>query len=70
LGAAFAFSSQHTIFTLFIYGVLGVGNQYNSSNLGIAIKMAVCFLLVFLLWETPGVFKTVFRCIEGPRSDL
>jgi len=52
---------MHTIFTLFIYGVLGVGNQYNSSNLGIAIKMAVCFLLVFFLWETPGVFKTAFR---------
>lgn len=52
---------MHTIFTLFIYGVLGVGNQYNSSNVGIAIKMAVCFLIVFFLWETPGVFKTLFR---------
>mmetsp|Transcript_28546 Transcript_28546/g.62505 ORF Transcript_28546/g.62505 Transcript_28546/m.62505 type:complete len:516 (-) Transcript_28546:575-2122(-) len=52
---------MHTIFTLFIYGVLGVGNQYNTSNVGIAVKVAACFCIVFFLWETPGVFKTLFR---------
>jgi hypothetical protein len=55
---------MHTIFTLFIYGILGVMSEHNSSNVGVALKLGVCVLLVMFLWETPGVFKTVFRPLE------
>lgn len=55
---------MHTIFTLFIYGILGVMSAQNSTNVGVAFKIGVCVLLVIFLWETPGVFKTVFRPLE------
>ena len=29
---------MHTIFTLIIYAVLGIGSKYNSSDLGLAVK--------------------------------
>jgi hypothetical protein len=55
-------SRQHTIFTVFIYVVLAIKSEANSTNVGMAFKVGVCFVGIIALYETPGVFKTIFRC--------
>lgn len=50
----------HTFYFLVTFGTMAVASKFNHSKYGARAKIAVAALIIFIVWEIPGVFDAVF----------
>lgn len=55
---------MHTFWFFVVFAVMWVGHKHNSSPLVIPAKLALTFVLITILYETPGLFQTVFSPLK------
>jgi len=55
---------MHTLFTLFVYFSLLIFKEHNTSTNMITAKMVILIVLVYVIWEVPGVFSVLFKPFE------
>ena len=55
---------MHTLFTLFVYFSLLIFKEHNTSTNMIVAKMVILIVLVYVIWEVPGVFTVLFKPFE------
>lgn len=55
---------MHTLWTIAVYAVLGLGSKYNSTAIGIWTKIALCTLAVAVCWEIRPIFDIVWAPFE------
>lgn len=51
---------MHTLFTVAVYGALGLGSRYNCHSWVIAAKLVACTLVVAAVWEQRSVFYALW----------
>ena len=50
----------HTFYFLLVYTVMAIRSEVNRSPAMLQVKLALLFLVVFLVWDIPGVFAVPF----------
>eukprot|EP00775_Hariotina_reticulata_P006302 gene6302-6537_t len=51
---------MHTIFTVFVYACLAIAPSLNKSTCWMWTKIALCFALIFVLWDIKSVFYAIW----------
>jgi N-acetylneuraminate 9-O-acetyltransferase len=52
---------MHTLFTVLVYSVLGIGNEVNGTRLGMGLKIVASVVVVTAVWDIDGVFNAIWR---------
>ena len=55
---------MHTLFTLFVYFSLLIFKEHNTSTNIVTAKILILIVLVYVIWEVPGVFTVLFKPFE------
>jgi len=55
---------MHTLFTLFVYFSLLIFKEHNTSTNIVTAKILILIVLVYVIWEVPGVFTILFKPFE------
>ena len=55
---------MHTLFTLFVYFSLLIFKEHNMSTNIVTAKILILIVLVYVIWEVPGVFTVLFKPFE------
>ncbi|KAK9800212.1 hypothetical protein WJX73_010053 [Symbiochloris irregularis] len=51
---------MHTLFTVMVYALLGIGAKYNDHRWGVFLKFAISFVVVFVCWDIKAIFYALW----------
>mmetsp|Transcript_41303 Transcript_41303/g.110439 ORF Transcript_41303/g.110439 Transcript_41303/m.110439 type:complete len:253 (+) Transcript_41303:346-1104(+) len=55
----------HTFYFLMVYSAMAIQRGANKSPRGLRCKLAVIFIIIFVIWDMQGVFRIVFWPLLG-----